>query len=437
MSLAILSLIGVGATALGFSGVLSIKDSTADATSGAVGAQLAQIAFGRDVQGSTGVVDACKRAGGSVLLVGLGLPEGQGVIEYRYVKATKQSEAALRRVTCTAEGKETTGQVLIAGLTRLPKATCDESECENGSEPRQVALEVPTDTGTVRLLGTRRTDRPEPPPTTSPTSTSTTSTPATTTTTTVPPARLPTFLALGGEGTPLQMSGSPSFSVDGDALFNAGAGGSGIVTSGNPRISITGDFALQTPATCAGCEKHANKLPKGFRDPVADPLASLPAPRAEGLPVQESCKPNGRAAVCSPGVYNGAFPSAPGGIGDYVLEPGLYVLRGGVSMSWGSLSGDGVTLYVEGGSIGLAGSTMVKLVPPREGPYAGVAVFQNRDRQAGLAVSGNSSLVVSGGMIYGASQHLALSGSSQVLASRMITRTVAMSGNVKVSTGEL
>ncbi len=324
-------------------------------------------------------------------------------------------------------------QVLVHDMSEPPSVTCDDEKCVPGTDPREVALSVAAD-GTARfeLLGTRRTDVPEPPSTTT-----TTTTPTTTTTTTTPspaPAKS-TFIALGGN-LPLQISGSSGISVTGDALFNRGSSGDvSISMGGNPRIDVSGVLGLETPGTCTGCDKFANQLPTGFDGAVEDPLGLLPAPDTAGMPVYKSCRTEGRQAVCSPGVYEGVFPSASGGVGDYTLEPGVYVLNQGLSMSWGSISGNGVMLYGANGAISIGGGSKVVLTPPTDGLYQGISLFQGRTGNASLAIAGNALLSTPGGTVYGATQHLALSGSATVEAARVITRSVAMSGNTKAVVG--
>lgn len=436
VSLAVVALIGVGVTSLGFAGVIGIRDTASEATDGAVDAQLLGMLFARDVQGSAGVGPACKAPEDSALVLGLTDGSDGGGAEYRYAKRDGGT-GELVRVVCDPGGGVRGTQVVAGDLRASPSVRCDDSECIDGTSPRRVRLMVVlADWEVIELLGTRRSGEPEPAPTTTTTSTTTTSTTTTTTTTPPPPLRMPTFLALAGSGTPLQLSGSSTFVVAGDALFNFAGSGAGIVATGNPRIRVAGEFGLQAPGTCSGCDKFADKLPNPYADSVADPLGALPTPDPTGMPERSGCAPTGRTAICSPGVYTSVFPSAPNGIGDFLLEPGVYVLRGGMSMSWGTLSGEGVMLYTENGSVNLGGSSVVKLTPPLEGPYAGVSVFQERGRASSMAVSGNASLVAPGGMLYGANQHLAVSGSAQVAATRIVTSSVAMSGNVKVSAGE-
>lgn len=428
VSLAILAVIGVGVSAISFSGVIAVKDSAAKHQDGAVAAQFAAMVFARDVQGSVGVVDSCGDAAGGVQMLTLAQSGERAPVEYR--RSTK-SPYDLTRVTCpeplakdpvTAVGE----QVLVESAQQLPEVTCDGKKCLAGSNPREVVLSVPREhASTIELVGTRRTDTPEPPPTTS-----------TTTTTTTTPGPIPggpSFLAFGGS-VPLEMSGSSGISVVGDAFFNAGSvGGDAIRMSGNPKIEVAGDFALQKPGTCAGCAKRANKQPGSYPDAIADPLEYLASPNPAGLPTRKECRTVGRQAVCSPGVYAGLFPMASGGVSDFLLEPGVYILQYGLTMSHGTISGEGVMLYTVNGAISISGDSRIKLTPPEDGPYAGVAVFQERTGSGSLAIAGNAEISVPGGTIYGATQHLAMSGSSRIEASRILTRSVAMSGNPRLA----
>lgn len=426
VSLAILAVIGVGISAISFSGVIAIKDSTAERQDGAVAAQFAAMVFARDVQGSTGVGDPCGDAAGGVHLLTFEQSGERAPVEYR---RSLKGPYDLLRVTCPdvlAKGPAAAmgQQVLVESAQQSPQVTCDGRKCVAGSDPREVVLSVPRENAsTIELVGTRRTDTPEPPPTT--TTTTTTTTPG-------PTPGAPSFLALGG-GIPLEMSGSAEVSVSGDALFNAGSsGGDAIRLSGNPKIEVAGDFALQTPGTCAGCGKRANKQPGSYPDAIKDPLGYLVPPDAAGLPTHKECLTVGRQAVCSPGVYEGLFPIASGGVSDFLLEPGVYILKYGLTMSHGTISGEGVMLYTANGAMSISGDSRIKLTPPANGPYMGVAVFQERTGNGSLAIAGNAEISLPGGTIYGATQHLAMSGSSQIEAVRILTRSVAMSGNTKL-----
>lgn len=422
VSLAILAVIGVGVSAISFSGVVAVKDSAAKHQDGSVAVQFASMVFARDVQGSTGVVSACGDAAGGVRLITLAQSGERAPVEYR---RSAKSPYDLMRVTCpsplakvpeAAIGK----QVLVESAQQLPEVTCDGQKCLDGSNPREVVLSVPREhASTIELVGSRRTDTPEPPPTTT----------TTTTTTPGPVPGGPSFLALGGS-VPLEMGGSAGVFVSGDAFFNAGsAGGDAIRMSGNPKIEVAGDFALQKPGTCAGCEKRANKQPGSYPDAIEDPLGYLASPNPAGSPTRKECRTVGRQAVCSPGVYEGLFPTASGGVSDFLLEPGVYILQYGLTMSHGTISGEGVMLYTVNGAMSISGDSRIKLTPPANGPYEGIAVFQERTGTGSLAIAGNAEISVPGGTIYGATQHLAMSGSSRIEANRILTRSVAMSGN--------
>jgi hypothetical protein len=174
VSLAVLAVIGVGVSAISFSGVIAIKDSAAKHQDGAVAAQFAAMVFARDVQGSTGVVDACGGDAGGVQILTLAQSGERAPVEYR---RSAKSPYDLMRVRCpdplakdpvTVSGK----QVLVESAAQLPEVTCDGQSCLAGSTPREVVLSVPREHGSsIELVGTRRTDTPEPPPTTTTTTT--------------------------------------------------------------------------------------------------------------------------------------------------------------------------------------------------------------------------------------------------------------------------
>ncbi len=129
---------------------------------------------------------------------------------------------------------------------------------------------------------------------------------------------------------------------------------------------------------------------------AADPLAGLPAPA--GLPKREAVNiaDNGIHTI-NPGVYRQINVT---GNGILTMNPGIYVITGGGFTSTGNgiINGSGVMIYNAGsnypaaggtfGAITLRGTGIVTLTAPREGPYAGIVIFQPRDNTRALDLSG-------------------------------------------------
>ena len=77
---------------------------------------------------------------------------------------------------------------------------------------------------------------------------------------------------------------------------------------------------------------------------LPDPLADLPTPdQLDSLPNQGSVTIGSANQAIDPGVYD---TIAVTGGGDFTLEPGTYVVTGGLTLSAGALVGSGVTIYL-------------------------------------------------------------------------------------------
>ena len=260
-----------------------------------------------------------------------------------------------------------------AGPTTAPTTTTEISTSSSISEPE------PTESTTTEEPTTTTTSEPE--------STTTSQEP----TTTLPLEATTAALVAVGGSTPLALSGSSRLLVTGDAVINRGNGGAGIdITGSRLKVQIAGAFELQYGTPCHGCSPSTVfPYPPTFRpSAVADPYANLPEP--EPGPLRDSCPPAGAVRVCSPGVYNVPFPPALSG--SFVLERGVYTLNAGLSLrSSSSIQGQGVVLYNRVGTFSVS-SSILALVPPTDGPYAGISIFQSRENRDVVQVYGNATL---------------------------------------------
>lgn len=167
-------------------------------------------------------------------------------------------------------------------------------------------------------------------------------------------------------------------------------------------------------------------------DPVDDPLADFEMPDTGSMPSRSSS-----GGVLQPGVYNGPVDIHDR---DVVLEPGLYVLREGLTLSGdGSLTGTGVTIINTVGSGGdgdascglirFSGEATFSLSAPTDGDYAGLLIYQDPSCDVALTVAGGASgaaigtVHISGGAIEVGDQ--AELGGVQLIADRIKTSGAA------------
>lgn len=171
--------------------------------------------------------------------------------------------------------------------------------------------------------------------------------------------------------------------------------------------------------------------------PVPDPLANLPYPDINSLPVQSTKKiqlSGNQTTTLYPGVYYGGVSITGGSV---ILSPGIYYMQGGGFNVGGqaNLSGSGVMIFnnplSNSDTISLAGGGSCVLSPPLTGPYQGVLIFQNRSATTGVSVSGANGAESISGTFYAAGAMLSVTGngSQQTIGSQYISYDLSLGGN--------
>ncbi len=424
VSLVVLALIGVAITAMSLTGFTSIGDGAQERQQDATTAQWTAIRFARDVQGASSLVDECSPGAGTHLFT-VRASDSTERIEYRWQEPTPGSYQ-LTRTECDAAGS---ARRVVGDLQVQPTVTCEGDDgsvvpCAPGTAPRRITLQVSRTSsfgfeldGARRLLGEDRDD---------------------------PPLEVPTFVALGGD-TPFEAGGNSQLQVLGNALINRPdtnppvavdlyGGGCGSDPAAC-RLVVTGDFELQEGATCPNCPTHSATQPGTFRTRLLDPLRFLPAPDTTSMPTRTNCPVESGVRVCQPGVYPDEFPPALGGGGvrDFELRPGIYVLRGGLRVNNGSVVGSDVMIYNETGQVRITGAD-IDLSPPSSGVYSGILFFQARGNTSEFRIVGNAQLASVVGTIYAPSSvNVVLGGGNgEMRVGRVIGQNLEISGGGKV-----
>jgi Flp pilus assembly protein TadG len=169
--------------------------------------------------------------------------------------------------------------------------------------------------------------------------------------------------------------------------------------------------------------------------PAPDPLSWLPAPSF----TSSSCLPDphktGSGAVTlgpstSGGTvcYNGLSVS---GSGSVTLNPGLYIINGGFSMTGsGTITGSGVTFYLAApnGSASLSGSGSLNVSAPTSGTYNGILFFEDPNDTNAMSITGSTGSAISG-IFYAPAAALSMSGSSgATISADLVVSSLSMTG---------
>jgi hypothetical protein len=173
--------------------------------------------------------------------------------------------------------------------------------------------------------------------------------------------------------------------------------------------------------------------------PTADPLSSLPVPDPTTMTTRSATSYQISSSgnyTLQPGVYSGGISLSGPSPGTVTLMPGIYYMQGGgFSISGGlNVIGSGVMIYNapvhNSESVSLSGNASLTLSPPTSGTYKGIAIFQARSATAGVDVTGNGSMNLTG-TVYAAGATVTLTGNggSNVMGSQIIADSMTVTGN--------
>ena len=239
-------------------------------------------------------------------------------------------------------------------------------------------------------------------------------------------------LSAGGKGN-LEVTGGAGIIVNSSHPSALIANGGGSVSA--TQIDITGGYS--TP----GKGRVEGQINLGA-EPVPDPLAYLPPPSRNDLPIQSTkdLKFTKGKSVLQPGVYKGGISITSKAV--VTLQPGIYYLDGGgLSVTGGgSLIGQEVMIYNDSSSnsdkISVSGnpSATISLTPPSTGIYQGISIFQDRLSTTPIDVSGNGNFNIQG-TFYAAKANLKITGNSDGngIGSQYITYQLQLGGNADLA----
>ncbi len=234
--------------------------------------------------------------------------------------------------------------------------------------------------------------------------------------------------SLSNSGVGVSLNGNNIVSTKCGVYVDSSDSGALTVVGNNAQITVSGADIEIVGNYSAHSSTQVSPAPKTGMATAPDPLQFMPAP-AIGACTSSGVSLNGGTLTINPGVYCGSV--SVGGNGSLTLNPGTYVLEGGISVGGGaSLTGGGVTLYNQSGSISISGGGIVQLSPPIAGTYMGVTIFQNRANTNTVSIVGGAAQFVTG-VVYAPAAGLNYTGGSatQSLSTMLISNTLTFVGN--------
>jgi hypothetical protein len=237
----------------------------------------------------------------------------------------------------------------------------------------------------------------------------------------------------------VNLSGNGGMTVNGAVDVNSSSSSalsaSGQVTLNASSIGVVGGTNIT---------KGAKVSPKPVTiTPVSDPFAAVPTPSLSGT-VQPPVSLGSGTMSITPGIYSSITVSG----GTLTLQPGTYVVTQSVSVTGGTLTGSGVTIYLacgtsstaqacasgqSGATFSVSGQGTYVLSAPTSGTFKGLTIFADRNNTSALTLSAQAGDGLTGA-IYEKSGALNLSGNASItIQARIVVGTLTLSGNASIT----
>ena len=200
-------------------------------------------------------------------------------------------------------------------------------------------------------------------------------------------------------------------------------GSAAVTATGGSSINIVGGYVVDTNSALSPTPVTGAPT---FRDPMGDvPPPSVGACDNTGLSTSNNDK-----ITISGGVYCGSITVT--GHSVVTMNPGLYIIKsGGLSVGGqATLNGSGVTIYVQSGSVGLAGGASTNLTAPASGSWQGILFYQDQGDTSSASLVGGSGQFMTG-VLYFPTTHMDYNAGSSTTAQQatIICDTLNVTGN--------
>jgi len=223
-------------------------------------------------------------------------------------------------------------------------------------------------------------------------------------------------------------TGSANMTLLGTGVFSNSTCSTAFYNSSNTAYTLT------TPCltTVGGYSYNNGKViinPPNSNCPRSGAQAYPPGSYALPTPVcagNATISANG--STMYPGKWGGNFP--PSGV--TTLSPGTYCVAGNFSLSGGqSLTGLGVTIYMQTGQVKWNGGATVNLTPPSSDTYKGLLLYLPPTNTSSVTINGNSNSSIQGTILAPASTVSVQGGGTAGggIQSQIIGFDVSLAGN--------
>lgn len=238
--------------------------------------------------------------------------------------------------------------------------------------------------------------------------------------------------ACSGNSNGVIFSGSSTTTVTGGGVWS-----NGCLTGNGTSFNVTvNNGGVGYAGSSTGTLSNINPAPQYIPNQLPEHSFTISEPNCAGLP--NRTVPKSGDATLQPGIYDEIKWTGSA----LTLNPGLYCVTGskGITINGGSVSGDGVTIFMVNGGVDISGNVEpVDLRAPEESPdpspaMAGVLIFMAYGNSEEISMTGNSTSFYLG-TVYSPDGDLFFSGASgtnPTFNTQLIGKNVEVSGGATI-----
>ncbi|MFO7944918.1 MAG: Tad domain-containing protein [Anaerolineales bacterium] len=238
--------------------------------------------------------------------------------------------------------------------------------------------------------------------------------------------------ACSGNQNGVIFSGSSTTTVTGGGVWSNGC----LYGNGSSFTVDVEDGDVGYAGEANGTISNINPSPQHIPSTIPDRATDVEEPDCSGLPSRTA--PNSGTATLQPGVYDKIKWTN----GSLSLNPGLYCVTGkkGIEIQGGSISGDGVTIFLENGGMTVNGNVSpVDIRAPEESPdpspaIPGILIFLAYGNEEAVKLTGNSTSFYLG-TIFAPDGDIYASGSSgthPTFNTQLVGKNIEVSGGATI-----